>query len=446
MHRRLAVLLALILGALLLGPGVAHTATPSNASVSFEETDEPDEPITGPAIRVRLLDQATAIDGEDPTPVPDVTVAVETADGDVVGEAVSNDLGVAAIPIEGRGTYIVTIDEGTLPDGVELSGSQELTVNVTLDSGANVAFPLNQGETISTSFAQRLVDSLVAGVKFGLIIGLAALGLSLIFGTTGLSNFSHGELITFGALSAYVLNQGLGLPVVVAGMGAVVLGGIFGWAQDRGLWRPLRNRGIGVIAMMIVSIGFGLLLRNLYQYFFGTSTLSFSDYTGQARDTYFGFIRVAPKEIAIIVIAIVVISAVCIAMAKTRLGKAMRAVSDNPDLSASSGMRVDGVISSVWILGTALTALAGVLQAVNVQIDFLLGFKLLLLVFAAVTLGGFGTIWGALLGSMVIGIMVESGPLFGVPTSMNTVGALVVMILILLIRPQGILGRAQRIG
>ncbi|MDO9495372.1 MAG: hypothetical protein Q7J48_06700 [Nocardioides sp.] len=146
------------------------------------------------------------------------------------------------------------------------------------------------------------------------------------------------------------------------------------------------------------------------------------------------------------VVALVTIIVTSVVLMKTRQGKAMRAVSDNPALSASSGMRVDGVIGSVWILGTALTGLAGVLLAVNSQINFLMGFKLLLLVFAAVTLGGLGTIWGALFGSMVIGIMVEVGPLFGVPSSIKEVGALVVLILVLLIRPQGILGRRERIG
>ena len=103
-------------------------------------------------------------------------------------------------------------------------------------------------------------------------------------------------------------------------------------------------------------------------------------------------------------------------------------------------------LGAVWILGTALTGLAGVLLAINSQVNFLMGFKLLLLVFAAVTLGGLGTIWGALFGSMIIGIMVEVGPLFGVPSSIKEVGALVVLILVLLLRPQGILGRRERIG
>ena len=109
-------------------------------------------------------------------------------------------------------------------------------------------------------------------------------------------------------------------------------------------------------------------------------------------------------------------------------------------------MKVDGVISQVWILGTAITGLAGVLLAINSQINFLMGFKLLLLVFAGVTLGGLGTIWGALFGSMIIGLMVEVGPLFGVPSSIKEVGALVVLIIVLLVRPQGVLGRRERVG
>ena len=145
-------------------------------------------------------------------------------------------------------------------------------------------------------------------------------------------------------------------------------------------------------------------------------------------------------------ISIVTIVVVVGGLATTRLGKAMRAVSDNPALSASSGMRVDGVINRVWILGTALTGLSGVLLALDRQVNFQMGFKLLLLVFAAVTLGGLGTIYGAIVGSIIIGLVSEVGPVFGVPASIKDVGPLLLLILILLVRPQGILGRAERVG
>lgn len=445
MRLRTAALLSVILAGFvfLANPAVAETTSPTPGPSA--SAPAPDAPVTGPAIRVRLLDQQGGKAGDNPPPVPGVTVTVTDDSDTEIGSAVSNDMGVAAIAIPGKGKYQVTIDESTLPDDVKLTSKESLDVTVNLTSGLNVAFQLN-GEVIeATPFSERFVDSLVSGFKYGLIIALAALGLSLIFGTTGLTNFSHGELITFGGVMAYLFNVTLGLPLLLAGVLAVLAGGVFGWAQDRGLWRPLRSRGTGIIAMMIVSIGLGLLLRNLFQYFFGASTRSYTDYTSQrAKD--FGLFDLSNKEMAIMAISAVAILIVVTIMSRTRLGKAMRAVSDNPALSASSGMRVDGVISNVWILGTALTALAGVLLGVNSQVNFMMGYQLLLMVFAATVLGGLGTIWGAVLGSLIIGIITEVGPLFGVPSSIKEVGALVVLILILLIRPQGILGRAERIG
>lgn len=351
------------------------------------------------------------------------------------------------IALPSRGTYTITLDTTTLPPGVKLSGSggNTKTIDALLDGGNFAQFPLGVAEVKQASFGSQLLGNSIAGLKFGLIIALAALGLSLIFGTTGLTNFAHGELVTFGAITTYALNVGVGLPVIPAAAVTVAIAALLGWFQDRILWRPLRRRGTGVIAMMIVSIGLGLLLRNLYLYFFGGNTRSFSQYTTQSRHD-FGFVSLAPKELAIIGVATATIGIVCFALMKTRPGKAMRAVADNPALAASSGLRVDGVISLVWVLGTALSALAGVLLGVNSQVNFLSGQKLLLLVFAAVTLGGLGTIWGALVGSLVIGLMTEVGPLFGVPASIKEVGALVVLIAILLIRPQGILGRKERVG
>ena len=374
-----------------------------------------------------------------------MTLTVETADGDEVGEGVTDVDGRVFVPIPSRGEYTVELDESTLPDDVELSGSTTRTVDALLDGGNYAQFQIGVADVASVPFTERFITALVGGIKFGLIIGLAALGLSLIFGTTKLTNFSHGELITFGAIATYVANRALGLPVILAIVAAVIVSALFGWLQDKFLWKPLRNKGIGIIAMMIVSIGFGLFLRFVFQFGFGGSRRSLSQYVTQARKDY-GFFSLADKEAGIIIVALLVLTLTCIVLMKTRLGKAMRAVSDNPALSASSGLRVDGVIRSVWVLGTALTGLSGALLAVNSQVNFQMGFKLLLLVFAAVTLGGLGTIWGALLGSMIIGILYEVGPLFGIPSSIKEVGALVVLILILLVRPQGILGRPERVG
>lgn len=436
------VLVSVFLACLVLLAPQAATATDApSPSPSPSAGATAATPPDGAFIGVTLRDSS----GAEPKPIEGATLTVSSSSGTEVGSAVTDATGRVFIPIPERGGYVVTLDEDSLPPGIEFAGSNERTVNALLD-GANYAqFQIGVAAATETPFAERFVTALVSGVKFGFIVGLAALGLSLIFGTTKLTNFSHGELITFGAIATYVANRALDLPVVLAIVVAVVVSAGFGWLQDKFLWKPLRNKGIGIIAMMIVSIGFGIFLRSVYQYGFGGSRRSLSQYVNQAREDY-GIVSIADKELAIILVSFVVLTLTCIGLMRTRLGKAMRAVSDNPALSASSGLRVDGVIRSVWVLGTALTGLSGALLAVNSQVNFQMGFKLLLLVFAAVTLGGLGTIWGALIGSMIIGILYEVGPLFGIPSSIKEVGALVVLILILLVRPQGILGRAERIG
>ena len=446
MGPRLMALLAVLAVLLLPTAAVASETSPSPSASPTAPTDP--ATIDGTGISVTLVDSSEVDEEGNPEPIPGVTLTVADDEGNEVGQGVTDADGRAVVEVPEKGRYIVTLDADTLPEGVKLDKNtkKEVEVVARLDGPNNFGvFPIGVVAADTASFGDRLVSSLLSGIKFGLIVALAALGLSLIFGATGLTNFSHGELITLGAILTYVFDRAFGVPIILAGIIAVALSALFGFGQDRLLWRPLRSRGTGLIAMMIVSIGFGLLLRSIYQYFFGGSTKSLSAYTNQARKDY-GIFSLADKEIAIMLIALVAITVTCVAMMRSRLGKAMRAVSDNPALSASSGMRVDGVISSAWIIGTALSALAGVLMGVNSQINFLTGYKLLLLVFAAVTLGGLGTIWGALLGSMVIGIMVEVGPLFGVPSSIKEVGALVLLILILLVRPQGILGRRERIG
>jgi branched-chain amino acid transport system permease protein len=274
-------------------------------------------------------------------------------------------------------------------------------------------------------------------------LGLAALGLSLIFGTMGLTNFGHGELVTFGAIVAWFLNDA-GLPVIAAGALAVVISGAFGWAQDAGFWRPLRRRGSGLIAMMIISIGVGLILRYLYLYFFSGQRRSYDQFVIQ-RALDFGPFGYAPRDLWIMGIALIALGLVATALIKTRIGKATRAVSDNPALAAASGIDVDRVISTVWIVGTALAGLAGVLFGLIQQVDYLMGFRVLLLVFAAVVLGGLGTAWGAMIGALIVGVFIEVSTLV-IPSELKYAGVLAVLILILLVRPQGILGRRERIG
>ncbi len=209
-------------------------------------------------------------------------------------------------------------------------------------------------------------------------------------------------------------------------------------------WGWLRNRRTGLIGMMIISIGLALVLRYVYLYFFGGDTRQYSTYVAQA-GMDLGPIAVAPKNLVMDVVAIVVLVAVSLALTKTRLGKATRAVSTNPALAAASGISVDAIIRLVWTIGGGLAALSGVMLALFQGVNYQMGFQILLLVFAAVTLGGLGTAFGALVGSLVVGLATQLSTLW-IPTELKNVGALVVLIVIILFRPQGILGRRERIG
>ncbi len=385
-------------------------------------------------------------------PVAGVSITVSSQDGRQVGQVRSGPDGKWSVPVPAAGTYRVELDVTTLPQGLTLTNNRPvLTLPVFAGSARTALFPIGSAATAGSTPVDtgpdrlgRVLDLTYTGVHLGLMIALAALGLSLIFGTMGLTNFAHGELVTFGALMAFVFNAIVGVPVLVAGVIAVALGAAFGYLQDRFFWGWLRERRTGLIGMMIVSIGLALTLRYLYLFRFRGETRQYTDYVAQP-GIDLGPIAVAPKNLIMDVIAIVVLVAVSMALVMTRLGKATRAVSTNPSLAAASGINVDAIIRLVWTIGGGLAALAGVMLGVFQGINYQMGFQILLLVFAAVTLGGLGTAFGALLGSLVIGLATQLSTLW-IPTELKNVGALAVLIIVILVRPQGILGRRERIG
>ncbi len=296
----------------------------------------------------------------------------------------------------------------------------------------------------------RVVSNIYSGIHLGLIVALAALGLSLIFGTTGLINFSHGELVSFGAIMALVFNVMLAnaldirIHLIVATVLAVAVGALFGYLQDVAFWGWLRRRGTGLIAMMIISIGVALLLRYLYLYLIGPNRRLYADFAVQ-RPLELGPLAVPAKTLITDAIALLVLVGVAVALMRTRMGKAIRAVADNPSLAAASGINVDRVTRLVWAVGAGLAALAGVFLAMHESVNYLMGFQVLLLIFAAVVVGGLGTAFGAVAGGVLIGLLVQLSTLW-VPSEFKYVVALVALIVVLLVRPQGLLGRRVRIG
>ncbi|WP_228479742.1 branched-chain amino acid ABC transporter permease [Microbacterium abyssi] len=380
----------------------------------------------------------------DDEPVADVTVTIE---GNGFGAETATDAeGKWRLYVPEKEAYTLTVDESTLPEGVIVEGdsaSQEVEFALTNTKIVNLF--LGEGVRETTSFIDQLLSRIVGGLNFGLLLGLAAMGAALIYGTTRLSNFAHGEMVTWGAVIALLCTTFWHLPMWLGIIAAVVAGGLLGFALDAGLWRPLRHRGLGIVQLMIVSIGLSLALRYVLQYMIGGSTY-------QLQGASPAPIKLGPISLSYIDMigmgtSIVVILGVAYFLTRTRVGKATRAISDNPQLAAASGIDVDRVVRIVWILSGALAAVSGILWAYfRPGVKWDMGMQMLLLIFCAITLGGLGSAIGALIGSIIVGLAVEVSTLLGVPSDLKYATALVALIVILLVRPQGLLGRRERLG
>lgn len=447
---------ALILAFLaILGPAASADPVPSAAPAAEGKCVYPEKTDEQIHIKGCLRD----LRDTPPTLVPGVTVTVEDESGNVIEEVETDENGIFDVALPGDAItnlgkdFTIKIDQDSLPEGSDLRNPDqvELTINFDTTSDQAVTFPIGDKIETPNDFIKG-IQLAIGGLVFSALLAMSALGLSMIFGTTGLTNFAHGELVTFGALMAWAIDRlpgkieigGQNITIIVGVVFAFAMGGLFGLVNDKTLWKPLRSRGTGLIAMMIVSIGLSIFLRNVFQYFAGGNSHNYSQYS-DVSPWEIGQVSITSKDVAVFSLAMLVLIGVSILVQYTRLGKATRAVADNPALAASSGINVQRVIAVVWVVGAALAALSGALLGITQGFDFQIGFKLLLLIFAAVVLGGLGTIWGAMAGAFVIGIFVEVSTLW-VPAELKYVGALAILILVLLVRPQGILGRAQRVG
>jgi neutral amino acid transport system permease protein len=388
-------------------------------------------------VQGNVKNEGTALEG----------VRIVVSGGGYTAETVTDADGKWLIGVPEKAGYSVSLDQSTLPSGIAVieEGGAEQSVEIGPSGAVTKNFFIGEGERIVVSMLDQVIARIIYGLNFGLMLGLAAVGLSLVFGTTGLSNFAHAEMVTFGAVTAFFLGGVLSLPIWLAIPVAVLISGAMGWGLDSGLWRPLRRRGLGLVQLMIVSIGLSLAVRYIFQFFVGGGTSQLPGFDAP-KIKLFGATSLSIIDMASMVLSLVVIFAFAWWLLNTQTGKATRAISDNPDLAAASGIDVDKVIRIVWIVAAGLAGLSGVLWAYfRPGIKWDMGAQILLLIFAAVTLGGLGTAFGALLGALVVGMLVEVSSLV-IPSDLKYVGALVVLIVILLVRPQGILGRKERIG
>ncbi len=389
------------------------------------------------------------IDGEERRPAGGVAIVV-SRQGTEIGRATSADDGRWQVPVPEAGTYSVRLLVESLPAGVGLTDPDRVelgAVEVREGQRKTVRFALGPGVATSVTRAERLSNLAVLGFRFGAIIALSSIGLSLVYGISKLVNFAHGELVTLGAVMAFffsVSGAGPGWHLLVAVVPAIVVVGAFGGALEVGLWRPLRRRGTGNVALILVSIGLSLMIRYLIVVVFGRRPRSYLHYN-ISEPVEFLTVSTPLKNLVIIAISAGVLGLVGFLLGHTRMGTAMRAVANNADLARASGVDVERVLLVTWVVGSALTALGGVFFGISETVEWDMGFRLLLLIFAGVILGGIGTAYGAMVGGFLVGLLVELST-YWVAAEFKTAIGLGLLVLMLLFRPQGLLGLRARVG
>jgi len=282
---------------------------------------------------------------------------------------------------------------------------------------------------------------LIPGLVLGSIYALGAIGITMTFGILRFANFAHGETMTLGVYFTWSLVQFtdihplLLLPVsMVLTVGCVLL-------IDRGFYKPLRNSP--TIILVIASFGLMLMVRSVVQFFWGVQLKTVLPGI-QMPIVWFDYLRLSPKHIYIIGGALILMYAVHYLLTYTKIGKAMRAMSDSPELARLTGIDTEKVVRTTWIVGAILACAAGVFLAVDTQVDTMMGFNLLLPMFAAAILGGVGKPYGAMAGGLIIGIAEEIstypwlGDLWQFNPGYKQAIAFFIMIIMLLWRPTGL--------
>lgn len=295
---------------------------------------------------------------------------------------------------------------------------------------------------------QFLLDGLIGGS----MIGLAAIGITLTYSILRFSNFAHGDFMAWGTYAALVIVGALGgstalkplsfgLPLLASLILAMGLTALLALALDWVLFSRLRARGQTIIVVM-ASFGASMALRSLLEFIFTSRPTYFSREIQMAMPVGLG-IKITPDQIALLVLTLVLVTGMHLFLTRSQRGREMRAYAQNPALAQVAGIDVDRVVRATWIIGAALACAAGVMVGTLVQIRPLMGLSLLLPVFAAAILGGIGSVPGAVLGGLIIGLS-ESAAVQFIGAEWRAAVSFVILMIVLLIRPMGLFGVAER--
>ena len=291
---------------------------------------------------------------------------------------------------------------------------------------------------------QHLAQLTINGIITGTILALTGLGVTLVFGIQRIANFAYGEYLTFGAYVALVVNTGLGLNLFIAAIAAVLATAGLAVLLHLVVLKPLAGRGL--VATSLITVGLGLMVRDVVFLIAGPRIRKLS--IDQTAVFDLGLVRISPGQAVAVAITLITVPAVAYFLARTTIGKEMRAVADNRDLAAVSGIDVERMGTLVWTLAGALAGIGGIMFAVvQGTVDPNIGAQVLFMIFTTAVLGGIGSAYGALAGGYVLGLVMElstwEGLFGGLEARFKPVLAFVALILLLLYRPQGLFGKAR---
>jgi branched-subunit amino acid ABC-type transport system permease component len=286
------------------------------------------------------------------------------------------------------------------------------------------------------NWAQVLFNSLVTGS----IYLLGAVGLSVSYGLSGFPNFAHAEYITLGAFMGYFVAEQLGLGLPAALIVAFLVTGIVGFLCYRGIFQPLAKRGATIIHLMVASIALGFILRHTINAIWSQSPYYFTTVTWPSYTI--GPVVTSSLRVWLIFIAIALSVIMHFVLTRTKIGKAIRATSSNPELALASGINTDRVIWITWFLGAGLAAIAGVFRGAGTLVIPMIGWEIILPIFAVVILGGIGNYYGAIAAAFIIGLVENVGVValiaLGLSTEYRTAISFLILIIVLIVKPQGL--------
>ncbi len=297
---------------------------------------------------------------------------------------------------------------------------------------------------------------IIDGLLTGSMIGLGAIGVTLTYSILRFSNFAHGDFMAWGTYATLAVVSAIGAifgkvapigplsfgwPLIVAVILAMGFTGALALALDKVLFARLRTKGQSIIVVM-ASFGASMALRSLLEFLFTSRPAYFSRAIQIAMPIGFG-IRITPDQIALLIVTALLVFGVHMLMTRTQTGRSMQALSQNPALARVVGIDVAKVVRVTWLIGGGLACVAGVMIGILVQIRPLMGFDMLLPMFAAAILGGIGSVPGAVLGGLIIGLAEAAAvPLIG--AEWRAAISFIILMAVLFIRPIGLFGVRER--